>query len=1192
MAVVSGSERVCGYASEEFSSRALIWDDLIYPQDRGRVAEERRHLLEAPSSSILEYRILTRDGSLRWVKDHKVSSFTEDGMFAGITGIVFDITREKMGEVYQAESNIRFRAIFEQAAVGVAQIDTVTGRFVRVNQFYCDLIGYSNAEMTALTYQDITHPDDLRQDLDSMELLKAGHIRHFSMEKRLFCKDGSTIWVILNVSPLWAEGDVPDYHLAVIEDITRHKQAEEDLLIFSRAVEQSIHSVLITDAEGVIKFVNPTYTRLSGYAAAEVIGQRPNIVSSGRTPVEKYNELWQAITAGREWHGEILNRRKDGQHYWVSASISPIKDSGGVITHYLAIQEDITGRKQIEETLSRQNTYLATLHEISLGILSRLNMDELLQTLVERAGQLVHTPHGSIYMVDPRANVLECRFGSGVLKKYVGTRFQPGEGAAGKIWVNMHPLIVEDYWNWEERSLQIVDEEALQSVIGVPIRLGSQVKGVIILARGSDAGRVFDEQDIHLLERLANLASIAMENARLFDESRRLIQTEQRRSAELAILVSVGEMVAQNHDLPTLARNIGDKVTEIFESDATSILQFDPETNLIHSLYELDSGQYIENIQPFLLGKGLTSRVIASGMPLLVHTADEAATFGAYYPPEAQAESPAVTQSYLGVPIVAGFKTFGVLAVHSYTPHAFDENSTRLLSALSNTIGSAIENARLYAEMEKARKQAETANAAKSVFLASISHEFRTPLNAILGFAQLLRQDSNLHPDQQEYLEIINRSGVNLLALINDVLEISKIESGIIVENDSDFDLFQLFDNLVEMYSLQAREKGLSLSLDYSEATPQYIRTDNLKLWHILNNLIGNAVKFTANGGVSVRIEVEASSGDKEILHIEVEDTGPGIIPQELETIFEPFVQASLGRQRQEGVGLGLSICRRYVQLLGGDITVRSQPGAGSVFAFTIRVHRAGTADGIRLRPMRQILGVNPDQLARRGGPFRLLLADDDKMSRLILARALEPLGFEVREAVNGQEAVDTWKSWSPDLILMDVHMPVLDGCLATRQIRAEVRGKSPVIIALTTATFEEDLKQVQLAGCDDFVRKPYQLADIYHMLSRYLGVVFEYNEPEQPLRIETSTATNPAPGLPEPIDFSGVPAGIWLELRSATLAADIDQIVQLVAKIGKQNPSAGQYLQTLAENFEYRKILAAVGPAGEEDGAEPVYVG
>ena len=546
------------------------------------------------------------------------------------------------------------------------------------------------------------------------------------------------------------------------------------------------------------------------------------------------------------------------------------------------------------------------------------------------------------------------------------------------------------------------------------------------------------------------------------------------RAAELASIVSVSEALEQNVDVSALSRIVGDKIVEIFKADAAAILLLDAHTNMIQPLYEFDEGQYVENVLPFPLGKGLTSWILSARHPLLLGAAEEATRYGVYYPPESQAIHPQVTQSYVGVPILVGERIWGVLAVHSYARYAFDRNSVRLLSTLSTSIGTALEKARLFAEMQKAREEAEAANAAKSGFLANISHELRTPLNAILGFAELLRRDSSLTTEQRDYLEIINRSGANLLSMINDVLEISKIESGRAILREDNFDLHWLLASIRDMFSLRAREKGLTLRCDHLGEVPRYVRTDEVKLRHILNNLLANAVKFTQRGGVILRVGPLDRAGGVETLQFEVEDTGPGIAQQDLEAIFEPFVQASLGQQAVEGTGLGLAITREYVRLMGGDIRVSSTLGTGSIFQFEIRVRAVGAAEVQPLAPTRRVVGIEQGQVARHGGPYRLLIAEDDEPGRRLLVRLFEPLGVDIREAEDGREAIVKWQSWQPDLIWMDMQMPYIDGHEATRQIRA-AGDNGTVIVALSASAFEEDRERALAEGCDDFVRKPFR---------------------------------------------------------------------------------------------------------------------
>ncbi len=407
-------------------------------------------------------------------------------------------------------------------------------------------------------------------------------------------------------------------------------------------------------------------------------------------------------------------------------------------------------------------------------------------------------------------------------------------------------------------------------------------------------------------------------------------------------------------------------------------------------------------------------------------------------------------------------------------------------------------------ELIQAKEAAECANRAKSEFLSKMSHELRTPLNAILGFTQVLARDNTLKPAQQKQLGIIKRSGEHLLSLINDVLEMSKIEAGRTTLNENRFDLYRLLSSLQEMLHLKAHSKGLQLTFNYSPDTPRYVRTDESKLRQILINLIGNAIKFTSSGAVTLRVgrshksDVTSHKGESApgslFLHFEVEDTGPGIAADELDTLFEPFVQTKTGKMSQEGTGLGLPITRQFVQLLGGNITVSSTLGEGTIFKFDVKVTLAPAAEIQTATSTRQAIALAPNQRT-----YRILVVDDRGESRQLLLHLLSRLGFEVREAENGQQAVALWDSWQPHLILMDMRMPVMDGYEATKQIKSHLKGQATVIIALTASAFEEDRTMILSAGCDDFVRKPFQEEVLLEKIATHLGVRYVYEESSQP---------------------------------------------------------------------------------------------
>ncbi|MHC5754151.1 MAG: ATP-binding protein [Nostoc sp.] len=382
------------------------------------------------------------------------------------------------------------------------------------------------------------------------------------------------------------------------------------------------------------------------------------------------------------------------------------------------------------------------------------------------------------------------------------------------------------------------------------------------------------------------------------------------------------------------------------------------------------------------------------------------------------------------------------------------EEFQQVIEQLQTTQEELIQSQKIAAQEQQAavREAARSAaaNLAKSEFLANMSHELRTPLNAILGFTQVMSRDYSLSSEHQENLAIINRAGEHLLKLINDILEMSKIEAGKITLNCSSFDLIHLLKNLEEMLHLRAASKNLELLFEYAPDIPKYIETDENKLCQVLLNLLGNAIKFTDRGRVTLRVRVGAGEqGNRRVgeqgeqnlsypsfLFFEIQDTGCGIAPQELDLLFEAFEQTEIGRKFQQGTGLGLAISRKYVQLMGGDITVTTTPGVGSTFAFDVQIALTCPREIPINQIKSQIRALAPSEKV-----YRILVVDDSKESRILLVKILTSLGFEVNEATDGSEAIANWESWQPHLIFMDMRMPVMDGYEATRIIKAREIG-------------------------------------------------------------------------------------------------------------------------------------------------------
>jgi PAS domain S-box-containing protein len=689
------------------------------------------------------------DGHIELVETIKTPLYDNKGQVIGIMGIGRDITERKQSEQALRESEERFKTIFGETPMGIALIDSNTGHIYEVNNMFAQIVGRTVEQMSSIDWMDITHPEDIQEDLDNMALMNSEKISGFQMKKRYLKPDGTIVWANMTVTPISITKGIHSKHLCMIEDITGSKQVEEKLRKLSQAVEQSPITIVITDSRGNIEYVNPKFVETTGYSLEDVIGHNPRVLKSGHTTPEEYEQLWKTVNNGGDWHGEFLNKRKNGELYWESASISPITDAKGETTHFIAIKEEITYRKETELLLEEKN------HKI----------------------------------------------------------------------------------------------------------------------------KAQNEEYKHLNEEL---------------------------------------IIAKNH--------------------------------------------------------------------------------------------------------------------------------------------------------------AEESDKLKTSFLANMSHEIRTPMNGILGFAGLLKDPMLSGDEQKEYIDIIEKSGARMLNIINDIIDISKIESGLMKVKMTESNINDQIEYIYTFFKPEVESKGMKLShIKSLTSIDSIIRTDREKVFAILINLVKNAIKYSNEGLIEFGYIKKG-----EFLEFFVSDTGIGIPKSRQKAVFERFIQADIDdKMAIQGAGLGLSISKAFVEMLGGKIWLDSELGKGSTFYFTIPYNNE-TEEKIGNQNV-----VIDNEIVSHLKKLKILIAEDDEISKLFINKVVQPFSKETLNVSNGAEAVAVCNN-NPDidLILMDIKMPIMDGYEATQEIRQF--NKEVIIIAQSAYGLSRDIQKAINVGCNNHISKPIDKHEFLTLLQKY----------------------------------------------------------------------------------------------------------
>jgi len=897
-------------------------------------------------------------------------------------------------------------AVIADAPDAIDLLDAGNLRFVEANATSRRLLGYGREELTGMALDQI-QTTLTRADLLAMARdLPAGGTQ---FETRYRRKDGQVIDARVSLRAIRQKGQ--DYLVCMWKDVTVEKTAMAEIHKLQLAIAQSPESVVITGLDARIEYVNAAFERITGYSRAEALGCNPRILQSGKTPPETYRAMWDTLSQGEPWRGELINRRKDGSEYVELVNIAPIRQPDGQITHYLAIKEDITDKKRMGDELERYRVHLEQLVESRTAALN---------TTLREQEALFNTATVGIVMLKDRT-IVRCN-------QRMDEMFGYGEGEQighkTRIWYDSDAAF--------EATGQEVYPKVADGEIDVREQDYRRKDGSLFRVRTSS--RAVDPSDLS------------------------------------QGLVVIFEDITAERAAADALRQANEEQQAIFDTANSGIALFKERrivrgNRRLHEMFGWPVGEMI-------------------GKPTAIWYADEATN---------QEAGKAYDQIWRG-------------EVHCRDQELMRRDGSRFWARLmgkavdvdDRSKGSVwvieditVERAAI-TQMSSAKTLAEAAARMKSDFLANMSHEIRTPMNAIIGMSHLAMK-TELTPRQRDYLQKIQGSSQHLLGIINDILDLSKIEAGKMVVEHIEFELDRVLETVASLTAEKAAAKGLELVIDVHADVPRSLVGDPLRLGQVLINYANNAVKFTAQGHVSIHARVAEATPDDVLLHFAVTDTGIGLDEEQRARLFQSFAQADTSTTRKfGGTGLGLAISRQLAGMMGGEVGVESTLGQGSTFWFTARLGR-----GARLA---RVLMPAPDLRGRRA-----LVVDDNPHAREVLCDMLQGMTFTVTSAPGGPEAIAevarAAAAGEPyELVCIDWQMPRMDGLATAQEIQRVLPGGPPHMVMVTANGRDEVMHSAAGVGIEEVLIKPVTASLLFDTLMRVLG-----GAPAEPVRAPES---------------------------------------------------------------------------------------
>ena len=1105
---VSGIDKKCFYFNKgwlEFTGRTTKqeldngWTQGVHPEDYQYCLDTYFKAFEARQSFHMEYRLRRHDGQYRWVLDSGVPRYADNDEFAGYIGSAIDIDEQKRVQEALQKSEGRLKAIFDNVMVGIV-LANAAGLFIHCNTKWLEMTGYTYDEITQLTYLDITHPDDIELSRKHYEPLIKGTVHCYHIEKRFLRKNGCFFWADVSVTLITNKNNKFETVIGVIVDITERKQTEELLLQSeARLIEaQRIAHIGHWERNFITRKVQWSREVFRILGLPEKTKITPKIFANTIYPDDRHyvpRAMRQSIYHDEPYHSELRIVLPHGAIRHVQAIGKVIRNTRGKPLSLRGTVQDITERKQIEETLRESEAYWRTLIEEALiGLL----------------------------LVDMRGRIIEANPAYATITGYTLDE--------------LHQLTI---WDIMPKNLQFKSE--LFDLLKTKGRFGPleqqyiNKKGDMIPIRVSG---------VSVKRKGKYFVWCNVENI-----------TEQKQSeAQLQAAYSQLQQFKTTLDLT---------LDGVFIADANSFKFFYVNQGAMNHLGYTQE-ELLQMTQEDLVPISMRDCVYEAITPL-AKGEELAKTFECLY----QHKNGSL------IPVEVSIQRISIPG-----------QMTRFVG-ISRDIS---ERKQTEQTLQQAKEAAEAANRAKSSFLANMSHELRTPLNGILGYAQIFKNDPTLSVEHKKGIDIIERSGNYLLTLINDILDLSKIEAGKIELSPTEFNFQSFIQSITDIFSLRAKQKGINFIYQALTNLPLEICADEKRLRQILINLLGNAVKFVKAG--EVRLTVGYEPNNKDQIRFQVEDTGIGIAAEELDKIFLPFQQAGDNDYRSQGTGLGLSITKKLVEMMGGELQVNSVLQQGSTF-WTI-LNLPEVRKPAPSKPVEKGIIIGYQRIEQKTTPiphlpFKILVIDDHFENRLVLVKILTPLGFEVMQANDGLDGLEKVQTLQPDLVLLDLMMPVMSGLEFISQVRQISALAKIIVIAVSASVFSHHRHESLAAGCNDFLPKPIRIEELLKCLQKYLPLEWVYKSKEraEELNHEIGESNDDL----EPTDISASlrvlskkQAFILFDLG---MKGDIMGIIEYAKKLEQDNQqlaAVARKICKLAQEFEEEQICDLVEPYLEKN--------